>query len=612
MSSWISAVSSPNRNSASVLASSVLPDAGRAQVDERAAGTLGVLEAGSRAPDGLADRPDGVFLADDPLVQLVLHAQELLRLFLGELVDGDARPQREHLGDGLFVDLVEQVDARVLDLALLGLLAGQELLLGVAEAAGLFEVLRLDGLLLRLDDAGELVLEVLVVGRGLHAADAQPAAGLVDEVDGLVGQEPVADVAVGEVGRGDERLVGDGDPVVGLVAVAQALQDLDRVGHRGLVDRDLLEAALEGGVLLEVLAVLVERRGADGLQLAPGQHRLEDRGGVDGALGGPRPDERVDLVDEQDDVAAGADLLEHLLQALLEVAPVAAARHQRTQVEGVELLVVQRLGDVVGHDRLGQALDDRRLADAGLAHQHRVVLGAAGEDLHDPLHLAGAADDGVELLLAGELGEVAAELVEDQRAGGLVLGGAAARRGARLLGPGTARALVARQELDDLLADPREVGAQLDQHLGRDALALADEAEEDVLGADVVVAELQRLAQRQLEDLLGAGRERDVPRGRRAALADDLLDLLAYGLEADAQRLERLGRDTLTLVDEAEQDVLGADVVVVEEPGFLLGQDHDPSRPVGEPFEQETCLPPVGGSVGKLYSPGTTTRPPPG
>ena len=55
-----------------------------------------------------------------------------------------------------------------------------------------------------------------------------------------------------------------------------------------------------------------------------------------------------------------------------------------------------------------------------------------------------------------------------------------------------------------------QVGAQLHEHLGGDALALADEAEEDVLGADVVVAELQRLAERQLEHLLGAGRERDV------------------------------------------------------------------------------------------------------
>ena len=64
------------------------------------------------------------------------------------------------------------------------------------------------------------------------------------------------------------------------------------------------------------------------------------------------------------------------------------------------------------------------------------------------------------------------------------------------------RALVAGQELDDLLAHAGQVGAELDEHLGGDALALADEPEQDVLGADVVVAQLERLAERQLEDLL--------------------------------------------------------------------------------------------------------------
>ena len=127
---------------------------------------------------------------------------------------------------------------------------------------------------------------------------------------------------------------------------------------------------------------------------------------------------------------------------------------------------------------------------------------------------------------------------------------------------------------------------ELHEHLGGDALALTDEAEEDVLGADVVVAELQRLAQRQLEHLLGPGREGDVPGRRRAALADDLLDLAADGLEGDAERLEGLGGDALALVDQPEQDVLGADVVVVEEARFLLGQDDDPAGPVGEAFEQ--------------------------
>ena len=156
---------------------------------------------------------------------------------------------------------------------------------------------------------------------------------------------------------------------------------------------------------------------------------------------------------------------------------------------------------------------------------------------------------------------------------------------ARAAGGGRLLALVAGEQLDDLLADPVEVGAELDQHLGGDALALADQAEQDVLGADVVVAELQRLAQRELEDLLGPRRERDVPGRRLLALADDLLDLLADGLERDAERLERLGGDALALVDQAEQDVLGADVVVVEHPGLFLGQDDNPPRAVGESLE---------------------------
>ncbi len=54
---------------------------------------------------------------------------------------------------------------------------------------------------------------------------------------------------------------------------------------------------------------------------------------------------------------------------------------------------------------------------------------------------------------------------------------------------------VAGEELDHLLAHARQVGAQLDEHLRGDTFALADQPEQDVFGADVVVAELQRLAQ---------------------------------------------------------------------------------------------------------------------
>ena len=313
--------------------------------------------------------------------------------------------------------------------------------------------------------------------------------------------------------------------MVRLVAIAQSLEDLDRIRQVRFRDLDRLEAAFEGRVLLDVLAVLIKGRRADRLQLTAGEHRLEDRGGVDRALGSASADERVDLVDEQDDVAAGADLLEHLLQPFLEVTAVAGAGDERAEVERVELLVLEDLGHVAAHDRLGQALDDGGLADAGLADEDRVVLRAAREHLHDALHLLGTADDRVELALAGGSGEVPAELVEHERAGGGSLFTAAAGRTDRLL------ALVAGDELDDFLAHARQVGSEFDEHLGGDAFAFADEAEQDVLSADVGVAQLQRFAQAELQDLLGPWGKGDVAAGSLLTLADDLSDLVAHLLE---------------------------------------------------------------------------------
>ena len=285
----------------------------------------------------------------------------------------------------------------------------------------------------------------------------------------------------------------------------------------------------------------------------------------------------MQLVDEQDDVAAGPDLLEDLLEALLEVTAVARPGDQGAQVERVQLLVLEGFRHLALDDLLGESLHHRGLAHAGLTDQHRVVLGAPGQHLHDPLDFLLPADDRVELAFPGTLGEVAAELVEHQRGGRRGLG-RAARRG-RLL------ALVAVEQLDDLLADPVQVGTQLDQHLSGNALALTDEAKQDVLGADVVVAELQGLPQRELEHLLRTRGEGDVPGRRLLSLADDLLNLLPHGLQADPQRLEGLSGYALALVDQAKQDVFRADVVVVEHPGFFLRQNHNSSSPVGEPLE---------------------------
>ena len=106
-----------------------------------------------------------------------------------------------------------------------------------------------------------------------------------------------------------------------------------------------------------------------------------------------------------------------------------------------------------------------------------------------------------------------------------------------------------------------------------------------MLGADVVVAELQGFAQRELQDLLGTRGERDVTRRSLRTLSDDLDDLRADGFEADAEALETASGDPFALVDQSEEDVLRPDVVVIEEARFLLCEDHDPSGPVGKPFK---------------------------
>jgi hypothetical protein len=119
------------------------------------------------------------------------------------------------------------------------------------------------------------------------------------------------------------------------------------------------------------------------------------------------------------------------------------------------------------------------------------------------------------------------------------------------------------------------------EDLRASALALAHEGEQDVLGPDVVMAEVPRLPRRELEHGLGPGRERDVP-GRRSqrAAAGHLLDLRAGGVELDAESLQGLSRDTGPLADEAHQDVLGANVGVAEVPGFFPGEHDDLPGPV--------------------------------
>ena len=290
-----------------------------------------------------------------------------------------------------------------------------------------------------------------------------------------------------QCGCGDDGRVGDAHVMVYFVALLEAAQNADRILHRRLVDQHRLEAALQCGVLLDVFAVLVQRGRADGVQLAPGQQRLEHVAGVQRSLGRARADHGVQLVDEEDHLAVAlGDLLQHGLEPLLELAAELGARHQAAHVQGNDALVLQAGGHVAAHDAQRQPLGDGRLADTRLADQHRVVLGAPAEDLDDAADLLVAADDRVEFALARQFGQIAP--VFGQRLVG----------GFRVLAGDALAAADALQGLQDRVAADAGRGQQLLCAIA----GFVGQRQEQVLGADIVVVHPVSLALSSLQHAL--------------------------------------------------------------------------------------------------------------
>src|SRR5215469_1356746 len=121
----------------------------------------------------------------------------------------------------------------------------------------------------------------------------------------------------------------------------------------------------------------------------------------------------MQLVNEQNDLAGGLlNLLENRLQPLFEFAAKFGARDQRAHVERYHAPVLEPLGNVAAHDALGEALDDRGLADARFADQNRIVLGTPRKDLDNTADLLITSDDRIDLALRGELGKVAPILLQ--------------------------------------------------------------------------------------------------------------------------------------------------------------------------------------------------------
>ena len=99
-------------------------------------------------------------------------------------------------------------------------------------------------------------------------------ASFIDQINCLVGQKAIGDIAVREHGRADQCAVLNLHMVIVLIALFQAAENRDRILYGRLIHENRLETPLERRILFNVLPVLVKGRRTDAVELAARKHRL--------------------------------------------------------------------------------------------------------------------------------------------------------------------------------------------------------------------------------------------------------------------------------------------------------------------------------------------------
>ena len=202
-----------NRAAARVLASSVLPTPVGPRKMNDPIGRRGSLIPERARIDGVGDQPDGLVLADHPLVEDLVQAQQLVALALLQPAHRDPGPGRDDLGDLLLGDhLAQQPPA---------LLGGQLLLLGRQPPfqLGQLAVAQLGGPVQVVGPLGLL---------GLVADLLQLLAQLLDPADGPAFGLPLGPHGVGlaaEVGQLPPQLL-QPDRLAGSVSLARAASSI--------------------------------------------------------------------------------------------------------------------------------------------------------------------------------------------------------------------------------------------------------------------------------------------------------------------------------------------------------------------------------------------------
>src|SRR6266849_669312 len=189
--------------------------------------------------------------------------------------------------------------------------------------------------------------------------------------------------------------------MVDFIAGFKSAQKTDRILDGRLINHHRLKTALQSGIFLDMLAVLVKRGCADTVQLATCQHWFQHIRGIHRTLSCTSTDESMQFINKQDNATfCTGDFLEYSFQALLKLTSELGPCHQCTEVKRYNLLISKSFRNIATHNTLGQTFDNGSFSNARFTDEYGIVLSTSAQYLdHTPDFLI-APDDRVKLPLA--------------------------------------------------------------------------------------------------------------------------------------------------------------------------------------------------------------------
>ncbi len=468
-----------------------LADAGRSEKQEGTNRTHRIFQAGTVPAHGLRDRLHSLLLSDNPPVQLCVQTQQPFSLLLCQALHWNLGPCGNDLlniltrhfrflpvlllADALFLPLQLLIQCRLLQIQLLCR----------------SKIARTDRILPLICQAFALLLQLPRLLSGPEISELPARGRLIHQVNRLIRQEPVIDIACRQLHSCLQRFVRDRHLVMLFIGRTQPPQNFRGFPLRRLFDLDRLESPLQGSILLNIFPVFFLCRRTDQLQLSARQGGLQNIRRIQRTLGAACPDNRVQLIHEQQNIAAVNDLRNDPLDPLLKFAPVLGASHHSCHIQRHHALSAHRLRHILLLDPLCESFYDGSLAHARLTDQAGVILRTTAENLDQPLDLRFSSDRHIQTVIGCQPGQIPAILIQHWRRAHAVTVGCLLCLPDQLL----ILFVLHADHPGDIGVQPRNRNSQRMQKPRSDAFYIAQNREQNMLRPD-------RIALQEMSDLL--------------------------------------------------------------------------------------------------------------